>query len=218
GTFLDISHRDADWLRERFPGIDAHLTARDLDFTKSPLPCVPAAHYTCGGVDTDLQGKTSLRGLFAAGEAARTGLHGGNRLASTSLLEGLVWGNSVAEFIASEGETYEPPSSVSFSTAPSAPSPKVVAEATEELTRLKALMWDNVGIVRTPALLEDAIDALAVAQTKAEALYAECVCEETIMLRDASTAGLAVAQAALANRQSQGTHYIELVEEQAEAV
>ena len=101
GAYLDISHRDADWLRSRFPSIDTHLLSKGLDITSTPLPCVPAAHYTCGGVCVDLSGRvSSIEGLYAAGEGSRTGVHGGNRLASTSLLEGLVWGADIGEGIA----------------------------------------------------------------------------------------------------------------------
>jgi len=98
-AYLDITHRDPDWLRNRFPTINAHLSKRNIDITKDQLPVIPAAHYTCGGIETDLDGRTSLMGLYSAGEAARTGLHGGNRLASTSLLEGLVYGAAVADFV-----------------------------------------------------------------------------------------------------------------------
>ncbi|KAL7567145.1 hypothetical protein ACA910_009471 [Epithemia clementina (nom. ined.)] len=101
-AFLDITHRDSQWLQSRFPSIQSHLAARGLDLATDRLPIIPAAHYTCGGVATDLHGRTSLNGLFAAGEAACTGLHGGNRLASTSLLEGLVFGASVADFVGSD--------------------------------------------------------------------------------------------------------------------
>eukprot|EP00591_Stephanopyxis_turris_P012296 CAMPEP_0195530136 /NCGR_PEP_ID=MMETSP0794_2-20130614/32924_1 /TAXON_ID=515487 /ORGANISM="Stephanopyxis turris, Strain CCMP 815" /LENGTH=684 /DNA_ID=CAMNT_0040661571 /DNA_START=148 /DNA_END=2202 /DNA_ORIENTATION=- len=99
-VFLDITHRDADWLRNRFPTIQHYLQTRvGLDIAKDRLPITPAAHYTCGGVLSDAQGRTNVGNLYVAGEAARTGLHGGNRLASTSLLEGLVWGASVADFV-----------------------------------------------------------------------------------------------------------------------
>ena len=108
-AYLDVTHRDADWLRNRFPTIDAHLSKRNIDITRDQLPVIPAAHYTCGGIETDLHGRTSLMGLYSAGEAARTGLHGGNRLASTSLLEGLVYGAAVADFVggAVSGNTKE---------------------------------------------------------------------------------------------------------------
>merc|ERR1712161_22454 len=106
-VFLDITHRDAKWLKSRFPSIDAHLSKKNLDITKDQLPITPAAHYTCGGVTTDLYGRTNIKGLYSAGEAARTGLHGGNRLASTSLLEGLVFGASVSDFVGKEDEGKE---------------------------------------------------------------------------------------------------------------
>ncbi|CAM9519474.1 unnamed protein product, partial [Ectocarpus sp. 13 AM-2016] len=101
--YLDISHRPADWIRGRFPSIYEHCLRQGLDMTVQPLPVVPAAHYFCGGVATDLTGRTTVPGLFAAGEVACTGLHGANRLASTSLLEGLVWGCSIADHLADRG-------------------------------------------------------------------------------------------------------------------
>jgi len=178
-----------------------------------PSPCVPAAHYTCGGVETDLVGKTSLRGLFACGEAARTGLHGGNRLASTSLLEGIVWGDSVAKCCVDNQEVFGDTQD-SIIQGPTMPDSDVVALATSELAALKRVMWDNVGIVRTTPLLTAAVSTLTASVASAAKLYERSVCLETIMLRDASTAGLGVAKAALANEVSQGTHYLE---EEAEA-
>ena len=98
--YLDITHRGREYLETRFPAIFKHCLARGLDMSSQPLPVVPSAHYFCGGVRVDLDGRTSLPGLFAAGEASCSGLHGANRLASTSLLEGLVWGGSAADAIA----------------------------------------------------------------------------------------------------------------------
>merc|ERR1712232_991434 len=98
-VYLDISARDPNWIVSRFPSIQSYLQQRGLDLSNDMLPITPAAHYTYGGVVTDLQGKTNVLGLYSAGEAARTGLHGGNRLASTSLLEGLVFGASVADYV-----------------------------------------------------------------------------------------------------------------------
>lgn len=232
-AFLDISHRDADWLRQRFPSIDAHLLARGLDFTKDPMPVVPAAHYTCGGVSTDLMGRTSMRGLYAAGEAARTGLHGGNRLASTSLLEGLVFGASVADCVALSdygAETREAameavcnggialaedrdPRHLLRSWEDVADHHQHIEAAKELLARLRRVMWDGVGVVRTPAGMAQAKEQLCGIGSDARVLFGICPTPETAGLRDAVVAGLAVAEAASANLQSRGGHCVILAEE-----
>jgi len=233
-TFLDISHRDSDWLRGRFPSIDAHLSRRRLDITRRPLPVIPAAHYTCGGISTDSHGRTTLRGLYAAGEAARTGLHGGNRLASTSLLEGLVYGAAVADFVGARGddddggrEAAELARDVLHSgradllldeTLAGVPdgggaSARAVSDAARLLNRLKRTMWDDVGLVRTPRGLDRALDRLAEIGAEAEELFREAPCAETSGLRDAAEAGAGVAGAARENRVSRGAHTILLDEE-----
>lgn len=213
---LDITHRDSEWVRQRFPSIQAHLQQRGLDLGEDQIPITPAAHYTCGGVKTDLNGCTSLPGLYAAGEAARTGLHGGNRLASTSLLEGLVFGAAVADFVGaaedtamfeeatkiiSEGikVTHQPQQSVS---------PAPVAAAGLLLKKLKTVMWDHVGVVRTPSGLIHAMDEIEDIQDKANELFDQHSCRETAGLRDAAVAGSAVAKAAFANRHARGAHYV----------
>ncbi|MGK0367716.1 MAG: L-aspartate oxidase, partial [Thermoproteota archaeon] len=109
-VYLDITAKDPEWLRKRFPAINKHCMERRVDFTKEAIPVVPAAHYSCGGIKTDLHGRTSIQNLYAIGEVACTGLHGANRLASTSLLEGLTWGYIAAEDIktkVSEIEIYD---------------------------------------------------------------------------------------------------------------
>lgn len=210
-VFLDITHRDQDWLYKRFPSIQAHLEERGLDLAKDWLPVIPAAHYTCGGISTDLQGKTSLPNLYAAGEAARTGLHGGNRLASTSLLEGLVFGASVAEHVGSQqgddvARRILETTSTSTRSIPSVQ--KESNEAAELLKLVRKCMWDNVGVIRTVSGLQTAVEELDGLVTEAKQFYLRQPCRQSAGVRDASVAGLAVARAALQNRNSIGAHCI----------
>lgn len=219
-VFLDITHRDGDWLHARFPSIQAHLSKRGLDLAKDQLPVIPAAHYTCGGVSTDLHGRTSLNGLYAAGEAARTGLHGGNRLASTSLLEGLVFGASVADFVASDTgrELQEasrlrlessilPENSSKTSLLPNQIE-NAAHRAVQLLQQVRRVMWDHVGLVRTPSGLSTALEALDEIQEEASILHRICPTLETSGVRDAVCAGRAVADASAKNSESAGAHYI----------
>lgn len=228
-VFLDISHRDSDWLRGRFPSIDAHLKQRNLDITTDHLPITPAAHYTCGGVTTDLEGCTNIIGLFSAGEAARTGLHGGNRLASTSLLEGLVYGGAIGDFLGTReqgGMVHEQlreelnTSSTlrdSINVGQSVTGSVSVEEAArtkqgaqELLKKLKRIMWDHVGVVRTPIGLTHAKHKLSEIKEEADDLFEKHACAETVGIRDAAFAGEEVTKAALANRVSAGAHCIVL--------
>lgn len=212
-VFLDITHRDEKWLHDRFPSIQSHLSKRNLDMATDMLPVIPAAHYTCGGITTDMHGRTSLQGLYAAGEAARTGLHGGNRLASTSLLEGLVFGASVADYIgSSEGQDQRAEAgqrleafllnNPQFRSVSLEPDNIETAahRAMTQLQRLRKTMWDNVGVVRNPQGMETAIEDLNEIRSEATKLHRMSPTLETSGLRDAAYAGLAVAEAALANR------------------
>ena len=212
---LDITHRDSDWVRQRFPSIQSHLEQRGLDLAEDMIPITPAAHYTCGGVKTDLNGCTSLPGLYAAGEAARTGLHGGNRLASTSLLEGFVFGATVADYVGAEkgiAVVEEAKRIVKESGRTSQPrrhaSAVPMAEAETLLKELKTVMWDHVGVVRTPSGLAHAMGELEEMQDQANVLFDQHACRETAGLRDAAVAGHAVAGAALANPTAKGAHFV----------
>ena len=219
-VFLDITHRDADWLHARFPTIQDHLSKRGLDLSRDQLPVIPAAHYTCGGISSDMHGRTTLKGLYAAGEAARTGLHGGNRLASTSLLEGLVFGASVADFVGSEmGRELQVQSEQCVErVASDFPIKKMALEpahidnsayrAVRLLGKVRRIMWDNVGLVRTTSGLSTALDALGKIKAEASELHQICPIVETAGLRDAVCAGEAVAASAMANKESGGAHYI----------
>lgn len=218
-VFLDITHRDGKWLHQRFPSIQEHLSQRGLDLAKNRLPIIPAAHYTCGGVETDLHGRTSLTGLYAAGEAACTGLHGGNRLASTSLLEGLVFGASVADLVGSDVglETQVMATEALYKgelTIRRQPmlTPIHIENAAHRsmqlLRRLRRIMWDRVGLARTSSGLESALDDLRDIQHESELLHATCPTLETSAVRDAACAGTAVAHAASSNSKSAGAHYV----------
>ncbi len=231
-VYLDISHRDPTWLQQRFPSIHKYLRSKNLDLTKDALPITPAAHYTCGGITTDLNGCTSLPGLYSAGEAARTGVHGGNRLASTSLLEGIVYGASVADYIGQHRSHLLEQSNTLLHT-PSTQTEllqlkqqkrqpsntnqivSVNKRAEELLHQLKQCMWDHVGVVRTPKGLEQAMNELTDIHDEAHELL-EILPNSiaTIALRDACMAGQAVTQAAYSNRKSAGAHYIVTDEEE----
>jgi L-aspartate oxidase len=219
-VFLDITHRDGDWLHKRFPSIHSHLSQRGLDLAKDQLPVIPAAHYTCGGILTDMKGRTTMKGLYAAGEAARTGLHGGNRLASTSLLEGLVFGGSVADFVGSdEGRMLHEQSKnllggSSGTTSPSGASLEphhveiAAHRASQLLGEVRRLMWQHVGLVRTPTGLSTALHGLTEIREEAVDLYQLCPTLETTALRDAVCSGEEVARASASNSQSAGAHYM----------
>jgi L-aspartate oxidase len=221
---LDITHRDSDWVRQRFPSIQAHLQKRGLDLATDQIPITPAAHYTCGGVKTDLNGCTSMPGLYAAGEAARTGLHGGNRLASTSLLEGLVFGAAVADFVASNsGMNIYHESKAILKTYPTKkidPLIKLPVSVDEEATcllqNLKNVMWDDVGVLRTSSGLSSAITQIEKIHDDAVDLFYQKRTREAAGLRDAVIAGHAVAKAAISNPIAKGAHFLvddELLEE-----
>ncbi|MDR2031721.1 MAG: L-aspartate oxidase, partial [Azoarcus sp.] len=146
-VYLDISHKPADWLREHFPNIHARCLELGIDITREPIPVVPAAHYSCGGIVTDLAARTDVPNLYAVGESAGTGLHGANRLASNSLLECLVFGEAAARDILSRPSPPIPPLPAwDDSQVTNADEEVVLAHNWAEL---RQAMWDYVGIVRT---------------------------------------------------------------------
>lgn len=225
-VYLDIRDKDPRWVTSRFPSIQCYLQQRGLDLSKDMLPVTPAAHYTCGGVVTDLQGRTNVLGLYSAGEAARTGLHGGNRLASTSLLEGLVFGASVADYVGgnSQQETELARQAISqllsFSSSQELlrqrkklPIHSKISKSNSNaaswlLSKLRQTMWDNVGVVRTPSGTDGAVRIIGEIREEACELFHESINTETVGLRDAAFAAEAVALAANLNRKSAGAHYV----------
>ncbi len=158
-VYLDLSHLDAAHIRRRFPGIDRLCRNFDLDITRDPIPVCPGAHYMIGGVTVDLHGRTTLPGLWAAGEVTSSGLHGANRLASNSLLEGLVFGANVANDIVAELDSAGPqPLAVPAISAPTPHDGRARIDLADLRESLRALLWRRVGITRDEAGLKEAAE------------------------------------------------------------
>jgi L-aspartate oxidase len=158
-VYLDLTHLDAAYIRRRFPGIDALCRGFDLDITRDMIPVRPGAHYMIGGVTVDLRGRTTIPGLWAAGEVTSSGLHGANRLASNSLLEGLVYGARAAEDIRAQLEAVGPYPLEVPPVASSIPSPgREPLDLADIRNSLRALMWRSVGITRDARGLAEAAD------------------------------------------------------------
>jgi len=215
--YLDISHEKSEWIQKRFPTIYKHCLERGIDMTKQPMPVVPAAHYHCGGIQVDLNGCTSIPGLYAAGEVSCTGVHGANRLASTSLLEGLVWGCAASDYFLchapssgsagqSSGESTKEMDPFAGLHGTRAANPKEVLDL---LTTMQNVMWEDVGPLRTLHGMAKGVEKLSLLEIKAEKMYKECfVTRETAGLRNAVRAAKEIALAALNSPLSIGTHYI----------
>ncbi|MBB3180880.1 L-aspartate oxidase [Variovorax sp. Sphag1AA] len=202
---LDISHQSPEFLRHHFPNILARCAQLGIDITREPIPVVPAAHYTCGGVVTDLQGRTDIAGLYAIGETACTGLHGANRLASNSLVECMVFARAAAQSIATHPNeaTAEP---LSWKTA-SAIAADAAAIA-DSLGDLRCLMWNFVGIVRSGAHLERASNRIAKLRRDVDALHASArITRDLLELRNLVQVADLIVQSAQARHESRGLHY-----------
>ena len=211
-VYLDVaSYIPAGRIRAEFPEMYRSCLEYGIDITRDPLPVVPAAHYSCGGVWIDLDGATTVARLFAVGEVACSGLHGANRLASTSLLEGLVWGHRsakriVGQLAAGNGLHFDdiPPWQ---DTGTEAPDPALIAQ---DMSSLRHIMWNYVGLVRTKGRLLRAIEALRNLEVEVERFYrAAAMTDELIGLRNAVRVALIVTLAAWANPESRGCHYRE---------
>jgi L-aspartate oxidase len=211
-VLLDIaSHKPADYLRERFPQIYAHCLKHNIDITQQPIPVVPAAHYACGGVLVDLWGRSSIPGLYAIGEVSCTGVHGANRLASTSLLEGLVWGDQAAQDIRSAPIT--PP--LSEGAVPPWDISGLLYDADPNLIQgdmqtIRNLSWHYVGLVRSEYRLNRAIRDLRQLWLDIEEFYRKTRLSDGLLgLRNSVQVALIVAYAAHRNRHSRGCHFRE---------
>jgi L-aspartate oxidase len=208
-VYLDISHKPPDFIRSHFPTVYAKCLEYGFDMTQEPLPVVPAAHYTCGGILTDLRGRTDMGNLYAIGEAAFTGLHGANRMASNSLLECLVFARSASEDIQAR-------LAAGVAAAPMLPEwdESRVTDSDEEVVvshnwlELRRFMWDYVGIVRTDKRLRRAKSRVDLLLREIEEYYGHFrVSADLIELRNLALVADLIVRSALARRESRGLHH-----------
>ncbi len=205
-VWLDARHLGEDFLKSHFPTIHARCLKLGIDIAKQPIPVVPAVHFTCGGVVTDLQGRCDLPGLYAVGETAYTGLHGANRLASNSLLECVVLGRTCAEDIQAQPEL--PPAPLPAwdeSQVEDADEQVVIAHNWDEL---RLLMWNYVGIVRTTRRLERALHRIKLLKSEIDDYYANFrVTRDLLELRNLVDCAELIVRSALLRHESRGLHF-----------
>ncbi|RBQ36271.1 L-aspartate oxidase [Rahnella variigena] len=206
--YLDISHRPPEFIKHHFPMIDEKLQSLGIDLTRQPIPIVPAAHYTCGGVMVDQHGRTDLDGLYAIGEVSYTGLHGANRLASNSLLECVVYGWSAAEDIIKRLPHAKLAKNIpqwDESRVDNSDEQVVIQHNWHEL---RLFMWDYVGIVRTTKRLERALRRIMTLQQEIDEYYANFrISNNLLELRNLVLVAELIVRSALERKESRGLHY-----------
>ena len=207
-VYLDITHQPESFLKEHFPTIHARCLELGIDIARQPIPVVPAAHYTCGGVVTDTAGRTDIGNLYAVGETGCTGLHGANRLASNSLLECMVIGQAAASDIAAQGKSGAPDIALpgwDESRVSDADEEVVVSHNWDELRRM---MWNYVGIVRTDKRLERAQHRIGLLREEIAEYYANFrVTRDLLELRNLVEVASLIVDGAYSRHESRGLHY-----------
>ncbi|MCQ4144608.1 L-aspartate oxidase [Vogesella sp. AC12] len=205
-VYLDISYKPASFIQEHFPNIYAHCLELGIDITQQPIPVVPAAHYTCGGLVTDLEGRTDVDGLYAVGEVACTGLHGANRLASNSLLECMVIGKAAAANIVASKTVPLPAIPDWDDSRVTDPDEEVVIS--HNWDELRRAMWDYVGIVRTNKRLERALHRINLLSEEINEYYSHFhVTNDLIELRNLVQTAELIVRSALLRKESRGLHF-----------
>jgi len=206
--FLDISDKDNSWLQKRFPTIYKYCLLKGINISNEPIPIVPAAHYNCGGVGVNLVGKTSLKRLYAVGEVACSGVHGANRLASTSLLECLVWGYFAGKDALEDKDdsNYFP----KMSNWKQGTERVDKAQVAQEWLTIKNTMWNLSGLIRSQDKLHTAMNILRNLQSDVEQSYQKSKLDNNIIsLRNGAQTALAIIASSVEARESRGTHYVE---------
>jgi L-aspartate oxidase len=207
-VYLDLTHLDADDIRTSFPNIHQRCLSLGLDITTQMIPVVPAAHYSCGGVVSDLHGRTNLEGLYVCGEVSMTGLHGANRLASNSLLEALVFANRAADATLHETREQLPPGQLLEWDDTNTYNLDEWVLLSHNKHEVQSLMWDYVGILRSTLRLERALRRIEFLQNEIEDFYKRTrVSEKLIELRNLTLVARLIITSALRRTESRGLHY-----------
>jgi L-aspartate oxidase len=207
-VYLDVTHKDAEETKKHFPNIYEKCMSLGIDITKDYIPVAPAAHYLCGGIQVDLNGESSIRRLYAVGECSCTGLHGGNRLASNSLIEAVVYADAAAKDSLKRINKYSFQENIPEWDDKGTGSPEEMVLITQSMKEVNQIMSTYVGIVRSNLRLKRAWDRLDLLYEETESLFKRSVALRPLCeLRNMINVGYLIVRMALARKESRGLHY-----------